>query len=167
MPSTEQIIYSTAKADGMPDQLALLIVAQSKHETGDYTSNLFKKYNNAFGYSYVSGAKYQLPTPGTIADNGKPIAAYANVQDSTHEITAWIKRRQKDGKFPKDLATITTATQYAQLLKNAGYYGASLTEYLNGLIRFYKANIKPIALGTGIIIIAAIAFFLLTNEQSS
>lgn len=134
----EQIIYTTARADGMPDALADLMVAQSKLETGNYSSRFFTVGNNAFGYSYQAGDKWQLDKGGPLADNGIPIAQYASVKDSVHELTAWIKRRQGEGKFPADLSTITTADQYATLLKNAGYYGASLSSYMAGVAAFFS-----------------------------
>lgn len=162
--ATENIIYNTAINDGMPETLAKLIVAQSKHETGNYSSKFFKLYNNAFGYSYSKGSKWQLPTGGTNADNNQPIARYKSVADSTHELTDWIKRRVANGKFPKDLKSITTASQYASLLKNAGYYGDTITNYLSGLIRFLK-DIKgnPSSLIVLIVVISFI-FILLYNN---
>jgi flagellum-specific peptidoglycan hydrolase FlgJ len=137
----ESIIYETAMQAGIPDPLARLMVAQAKHETGNFASNFFKKYNNAFGYSYVSGAKWQLPTPGTTADNGKPIAAYASLQNSVMEVVDWIKRRVNEGKFPS-LSTITTPEQYAQLLKAAGYYGDTVDNYLRGLRHYFAKGIE-------------------------
>lgn len=128
----------TAVNDGMPVTLASFIVAQSKHETGNYSHRFFKVGKNAFGYAYVKGAKWQLPKGGPNADNGIPIAQYASVENSVHELTDWIKRRQKSGKFPKDLTTISTPQQYATLLKNAGYYGDTLSNYTAGLINAFK-----------------------------
>lgn len=134
--STEQTIYTTAVADGMPASLAQIIVDQSKGESGNYTSRFFTVGKNAFGYSYNKSSKWQLPTGGPNADNGIPIAQYASVQNSVHELTDWIKRRQSEGKFPKDLNTITSIPQYTALLKAAGYYGASESAYTALLTRF-------------------------------
>lgn len=137
--STENLIYNTARADGMPEVLSALLVAQAKHETGNFTHRFFTKGKNAFGYSYVSGAKWQLPDPGGIADNGAGIAQYASIQNSVHEITDWIKRRQKEGRFPADLREITTPDQYAALLKKLNYYGAPESLYRDALRRWYES----------------------------
>jgi len=159
--TVEERIYKTATGGtpvnpaGVPSTLANLIVAQAKHETGNFTSNFFKKYNNAFGYSYVAGARYQLPKGGTIADNGLPIAAYKDVEDSTREIVDWIYRRKRGGMFPDDLTTIQTPEQYANLLKGAGYYGDSVSNYLRGLKNYFINSPAKAATGT-IIFIAAI-----------
>jgi len=131
-----QFIYQDAMKRGVPDLLARLLVAQAQHETGNFTSNFFKKYNNAFGYSYYAGSDWQLPAGGTIADNGQPIAAYASVADSVGEVVAWIRRRIVQGKFPA-MDKITSPEQYAKLLKDAGYYGDTLANYQRALVKFF------------------------------
>ena len=131
--TNESIIMNAAVSDGMPERLSAFIVAQSKHETGNYSHRFFKTGKNAFGYAYVKGSKWQLPKGGSLADNGIPIAQYTSVENSVHELTSWIKRRQREGKFPKDLTTITTPLQYATLLKKSGYYGDTLQNYVKGL----------------------------------
>lgn len=157
----DEVIYNTAVADGMPPTLAALIVAQARHETGNYTSHFFTKGHNAFGYSYYPGSIYQLPTPGDIADNNQAIAQYASLADSVHEITAWIKRRQKEKIFPSDLRTITTPDQYAQYLKAAGYYQAPLETYANALTMWLQqlGNMTLSNEGTIILIILALGLF--------
>lgn len=160
----DQQIFSTAIADGMPEPLAMFIVAQARHETGNYKHRFFTEGKNAFGYSYVKGAKWQLPTPGTKADNGLPIAQYATVENSVHELTDWIKRRQKEGKFPGNLTLIDTPEKYASLLKNAGYYGAPLQIYTNGLISWLKKILDEEILtketgGTALIVILLLVIF--------
>lgn len=143
--TTEQLIYNTAVKDGMPggeNQLASFLVYQSKHETGNYEHRFFAVGHNAFGYSYNKNSKWQLDKGGPLADNGVAIAQYRSVEDSVHEITEWIKRRQAEGKFPKDLKSITTTDQYSTLLKNAGYYGAPLEQYATALKNFFLSGVK-------------------------
>lgn len=135
--TTEQYIYNIATGDGIPPVLASLIVDQSKHETGNYSSRFFTVGNNAFGYSYNPESKWQLDKGGPNADNGVPIAQYANLKNSVHEMTDWIKRRQSDGKFPGDLASITTPDEYAHLLKSAGYYQDAESNYARALANYF------------------------------
>lgn len=157
----DEIIYNTAVADGMPEQLALFMVAQARHETGNYSHRFFTIGKNAFGYSYVKGAKWQLDKGGPNADNGVPIAQYASVNDSVHEVTDWIKRRQASGKFPADLNTIQTPEKYAALLKGAGYFGASLESYTAGLIAWLrKIGFEIVSpKGAGVLILVGIILF--------
>lgn len=157
-------IYNAARADtpfnpGLPADLAGLVVAQSKHETGNYTSNFFRNYNNAFGYSYFAGSNYQIGAGG-IADNGQPIAKYYSIEDSTREIVDWLRRRERQGVFP-NLDTIKTPEQYAQLLKVAGYYGDSLQNYLNGL----RAYWRPIAaIGLTLLVSAVVLGYMFRKD---
>jgi hypothetical protein len=127
----EKQIYNTAIADGLPPNMANLLVAQSKHETGNYTSNAYLKNNNLFGYKYVKGAKFQVG-PGIKSSESDPYAHYSTINDSVHELTAWIERRQGEGKFPVNLTTLSSM-EYAVLLKNCGYFGDPLNNYISGL----------------------------------
>jgi hypothetical protein len=157
--SNEERIYNTATADGMPRYLALLLVAQSKHETGNYTHRFFTIGHNGFGYSYYPASRWQLSTGGPKADNGIPIAQYRSIEDSVHEITDWIKRRQRDGKFPADLNTITSAEQYGTLLKAANYFGAPLQLYINGIKHFFSTTWGKATGSIGMLLIIAGVFF--------
>jgi len=146
-----QAVRGTPNNAGVPPALANIIVAQAKHETGNFSSRFFVQDHNGFGYSYYSGSPYQTGAGG-VADNGQSIAQYATIEDSTKEIIDWLYRRMREGKFP-DLRTITTIEEYAVRLKNAGYYGAPVTEYLAGLKRW----IVPLTAGAGVTFIAAAA----------
>lgn len=136
---TETIVYRTAIAEGMPHTLAELIVAQSKHESQNYTSNVFKKNNNLFGYKYVGqkGATKGSPAPSNEGLAGA-YARYETIEGSVKELTGWIKRRQKEGSFPADLTEIDSPEKYATLLRKSGYFGAPLSQYIAGLTRYYK-----------------------------
>ena len=155
----EQLIYDTAIKQGMPPNLARLIVAQAKFESGNFTSPVFKANNNFFGYKYVGQA---LASKGTAAprSEGDFYAKYARLEDSVKELTDWIKRRVNEGVFPSNLALIKTPGEYAALLKKKGYYGVSVAHYTNGLQRYYRA-IKGIS---GVLIAAGIALYLLIKK---
>lgn len=154
MPDYAQIIFNTSRADGVPLELSELIVSQARHETGNFTSNVFKNDNNAFGYKYVPGARYQVSKGTPIGD--WYYAKYQSLEDSTHEITAWIKRRQSEGVFPADLRLIKTAEQYASLLKQANYYEDTVSNYLEGLKRWLRS--MPNENSVSILIVAAFAW---------
>ena len=142
MTQTESIIYNTAfdflKAKGFNNAklLALYMVAQSKHETGNYTSRHFKESNNAFGYARYAGSLYQIGA-GSIADNKQPVGKYKSVADSTKEVAAWISRRKKT------FSEVRNLSEYGAALKSHGYYGDSFTNYYAGLKRFFSGSIPP------------------------
>lgn len=151
----ENEVYNTAIADGMPSALALLIVAQSKHESNNYTSAVFLSCNNAFGYMSV-----RSHCPGH-----EQYQNYPSIVDSTHELTAWIKRRVAEGNFPP-LNTITSTAQYAQLLSDNDYYTDSVENYFAGLQHWFTTNIAAVA-GVSIAGIAAglIIFYILFKKE--
>lgn len=161
-------IFNQARAGtgvnpGLPVTLANLVVAQARHETGSFTSNAFVKHNNAFGYSYVAGGKYQTG-PGLVADNGQPVANYATLNNSVKELVDWIYRRRKEGKFPQDLATIKTPEEYASLLKGSNYFGDTISNYLKGLQSFFKdlsGSAKAGGLGILVALVIGATWFML------
>ena len=135
------LVYATALSSGLPDFLARLLACQAAFETNDFTSKNFRLNNNAFGYKFVKGAKwFQLPTPGIQSTESDKYAAYPSLQDSTKEIVAWIKRRQKEKKFPADLSEIETFQDYANLLKFCGYFGGKAEHYAIGMKKYYFEN---------------------------
>lgn len=152
--TNEQIVYTTALNDGMPQPLALIIVAQAKHESGNFTSAIFTDCNNAFGYKVFGNA---APCP-----SHPDYEFYPSLADSVHEITGWIKRRLNAGNFPA-LNTITDPGQYAALLQKNGYFTDSLTNYSNGLYAWYQPNINAGISGT--VILAGIALLLIIRKK--
>lgn len=123
-------IYDTVIAEGYTATLANLIVAQAEHESANFSSNVFKTTNNAFGYKCFSGSTLQISC-GTGAPEGGNYARYGSVQDSTKEVLAWLRRKQGEGKF--QIADLTTPETYATALKKAGYFGDSISNYIAGL----------------------------------
>lgn len=134
----EQGRQGTVINPGLPDELALYLVAMACHETGDFTSNIFLDDNNAFGYSYVPGARYQ-EGPGRLADNGQYAAHYRNVRDSVRELIDWIYRRKAEGIFPANLRAITSPSQFVSLLKQSSYFQDAETNYLRGVERCFES----------------------------
>lgn len=124
-------IKQIAMSDGMPVRLSELIAAQAAHETANFTSKVFVQNNNAFGYKYVKGAIWQ-DGAGRTSTEGDPYAKYSTLANSVHELTAWINRREREGRFPP-LGTIDNPDQYAIALKNCRYYGDTITNYATGL----------------------------------
>ena len=153
----DNLIIQTALKNGMPLNLAKLLVAQAKYETANYTSNTFKQNNNLFGYKYVG---QKLATKGTAApkSEGDFYAKYKTIEDSVRELTAYIKRRVAEGVFPTDLTTVTSPAQYAALLGKKGYFGVSVTQYAKGLARYLKTVTFSPVLVIGLI--ATLFYFL-------
>jgi hypothetical protein len=144
-----QALAGTPYNPGLPAALASLVVGQSGHETGGWTSDFFVDDNNAFGYARYDGSLYQIGGGGT-ADNGAPIGKYASIEDSTKEMVDYLWRRYHKGQFPA-LDTIKTPEQYADLLKKVGYYQAPESVYLAGIRRFFLP-VAAVGIGSGLLV---------------
>lgn len=131
------LVIRIALKEGMPIQLSKLIACQSALETANFKSNAFLKNNNGFGYKYYKGSAYQKGK-GITSTEADPYASYATFEDSIEEVCSWIKRRQKEFKFPADLTKIQTGEQYAHLLKNCGYYGGHEEDYGRNINNYLK-----------------------------
>lgn len=156
MTANEATIYNVCRGYGFPDLLSKLIVAQSEHETANFTSAVFQDCKNGFGYSsnYVDNP----------CNNHSFYKAYDSLSQSADELCRWILRRQKEGKFPTDLNTIKTPEQYAQLLKDSGYYTDTVTNYMNGL-KYYFSKILPYS-GPALVLILLFLFILVNKNYN-
>ena len=130
MNQFDYMVLNAALAKGLGSDLARLITAQARLESGDYSSNVFNRDNNLFGYKYVgqSGATQGTAAP---ASEGGYYAHYATIADSVNELVGWLIRRQNQGLF--DISNLTTPEAYASALKSGGYFGISAAEYAAGL----------------------------------
>lgn len=130
-------VIDISMRNNIPLQLSKLMACQSAVETYNFTSNAFKKNNNGFGYKYYKGSEYQLGK-GIKSTENDPYAAYASFDDSIKEVVAWIKRRQRDLKFPADLTKIQDGEGYAHLLKDCAYFGGKESDYAAGINNYLK-----------------------------
>jgi uncharacterized FlgJ-related protein len=146
--SIDKQIYDQGIKRGLTSTVANLLVAQARFESADYTSNVYKKNNNLFGYKFVgqAGATRGSEAPKSEWPNANTkgyYAKYTSVENSANEVINWLFRRQQEGKFLVN--QLTTAGKYAAGLKAGNYYGSSAAEYGNGL----TAKLKKIDFTSG------------------
>lgn len=137
--SYQKDIFEQAQRNGFNAVLSKMLVAQVIHETGNFTSSVWKKNNNCCGYKFVTpnGTKYQLGK-GLGSPELNYYGNYAKREDSYQELIDWIKRRQASGFFKQENITVA---EYAQQLKsNNGFpfYGDTVANYTAGMQRGYK-----------------------------
>jgi len=106
-----------------------LLVAQSKHESGNYTNSL-TKYNNLFGRHHHKTDKYSLGA-GAHAEGHSRFARYATVEDAVLSQLDYLHRKDYSFKW-------NSAYQYAIELKKKKYYEAPVKVYTNALNRFLE-----------------------------
>lgn len=120
-------IYKYLTTLGMNRELALYIIAQSLHESGNYTSPLAVKYNNLFGMKQPQRRETlsKGPTP-----NG--YASYDNYLDSVGDLLLWLKEFNSPEAFDGPL-------QYVSFLKSKGYFEDTLTAYNAAVVKHYNS----------------------------
>ena len=112
---------TAANISGVP---ATLIYCQWSHETGCFTSELCLQFNNLGGVTQVE--ENDLPQP----DGSFYYMKFADLDE-------WARYF---GKFIVKFDGTTDATsieQYAAALKNEGYYGDTLENYIDGMKSAY------------------------------
>jgi len=135
MINYDQEIYEGAIEGGATPALAKLMVAQARHETGNYGNYQTKTNNNVFGFKYSSNSQYSKQ--GNISPEGDPYAKYDTLQDAILDyIGRWMNKSSKEGgtrlqEFNKIQQGDTTT--YATKLKGYGYFGAPTSEYIKGM----------------------------------
>lgn len=129
-------IYAQAIFKGASKDVARCIVAQSEHETGVWTSNVFKTNNNCFGMRmpsirkspYIIGAGTKPPA----SEGPTPYAHYASIEDSVSDLFEWFKYNHVN------LSAISTPEQYDAMLSSKGYHAQAQTIYTAALIRYFN-----------------------------
>jgi hypothetical protein len=106
-----------------------LLVAQSKHESGNYTNSL-TKYNNLFGRHHHKTDKYSLGA-GARAEGHSRFARYATIEDAVLSQLDYLHRKEYSFKW-------SSAYQYAIELKRKKYYEAPVKVYTNSLNKFLQ-----------------------------
>lgn len=125
MNATDNIVYNTAVAFGIPAAVAQLIVGQAGQESSlngvRYASDLAVNYNNLFGMTFVGQAN-AVQGPLQPESNGQVYyASYpGGIQDSVTDLCKWLVNRQNDGTLT--IANLTTPQLYAQALYDNDYY---------------------------------------------
>jgi len=112
-------------------QLRPFIEAQAKHETGNFTSALFKNANNLFGMQKVRKRK-NFQNGSIKGEGGKQFGVYSSPNDALKDYLEYL-RQWKKKKFPKKIRKLET---YIQQLKQRHYFGDSYLNYFNGVKSF-------------------------------
>lgn len=125
-----QIIYNAAINQGLPPLIAQFMAAQAEVESAQYTSDVYNRCSNAFGYKWVGQDTAIGPCTGS--PEGDNYADYMDLNQSAEEVAKWILRRWDQ------FENVTTPEQYADVLKANGYFGGSLSAYEAGVSRYWN-----------------------------
>lgn len=167
----EQSIYNVAIENGKDDRFSRIVISQLKHESGNFTSNVFKKNNNPMGMKmpskrkspYIAGKGTQ--PPGN--EGATPYARYNSLEDAVRDLFHFFQfngynfDRVNSANNEKD-----AIVEYAEEMRKHGYMGNSQTAkniYIAGLSNWFKriSNLSPAAGSIGILvfIVLVVLFF--------
>lgn len=118
-------VFNLLKAEGFNPDTAKYITAQAAHETGNFTSKIFKENNNLFGMKLPK----QRKTTATGEKYGH--ATFNNIEDAVKDFKLYYKTLGYMGIYPSLAA-------YVKALVKRGYFEASPEEYESGMKYFYN-----------------------------
>ena len=104
---------------GFSYDFAKIIVCQAAHESDNFSSDVFKKYNNCFGMRTADNSDYEKYTDLKDCVNGK------------RGYRAYYLRHSYLSSYNNILLFVTA-------LKDHRYFTAPLDEYIKGVTHFYK-----------------------------
>lgn len=164
----DQEIYDAAVKGGFSPSAAKLVVAQTRHETGNYTSNVFKLNNNLFGMKFVNQPLAVAGSSAPSSEGKTPYAKYKSAADSVKDAVERYYKITRKGVTFEQLKNVSDPLEFATKLKTRGYYGATINVYANGLknalTRIKIAEVVESAkqnkgkIGIGLILIALSVF---------
>jgi len=105
--SIDEQIYTAALKAGFTPSAAKLIVAQARHETGNYTSYQYRTNNNLFGMKFVN---QPLATKGNKSPEGDFYAKYPNVAASVQDLVNRNYKISRGGVSFDDLKKVSDTT---------------------------------------------------------
>ena len=126
----EQEIRRVLEKEGVDSYVIELLVAQSKHESGNYKNSL-TPYNNVFARHY---SKYDTfaTSSGAKAEGHSRFAKYPSVEYATLSQLWYFRRHNYTFNWK-------STKEFAIELKKKRYYEAPVSVYIKALDRFIKA----------------------------
>lgn len=104
------------------------LVAQSKHETGNWSSSLFKNHNSLFGFKESKRVEWN-GYRGPVSPEGDYYAGYKSWVDSAQHYLNWLRFNN----IPTDLNNVE---DFVSAIRNKGFFTDTYDNYINGVKRF-------------------------------
>lgn len=129
--SIEERIRGVLEEKEVPEFTICLIIAQAKHESGNFTNRLSRKHNNVFSMQHPKKRKTTSLGPLARAEGRNGYASYASVEDAVEDLLLYFEHYH----YPEQYMT---TWQYARLLKKKGFYEDKYERYGRGMATFMK-----------------------------
>jgi hypothetical protein len=120
----DQLIQTTLRGAGYSETMARIVAAVSRHETGNYTSHVFKTLNNMFGMRYPRVRE----TTALYESRDSKYSVYSSPADSVRDMVLYLNAR----RYPFH---VSDARALVTLMKKHGYFEDNLENYVNGVER--------------------------------
>lgn len=104
------------------------LIAQSKHETSNWKSSLFKNHKSLFGMKMSERVDWDGYT-GPVSPEGNNYAGYFSYEDSAQHLLNWLRYNH----IPANLQSVD---DYVKAIRSKGYFTDTLDNYINGVKRF-------------------------------
>jgi len=128
-----EIIYSESLKYGLNDiqaqRVTDLLIAQAKHETGNFKSKSYSVGHNLFGMKRSS----------RDFDDGEYLG-HATFKDDTDSIRDMLQYINNGKRYSLLDVSNLDVLQYVTYLKDRNYYEDTLTNYFNGVSGFYRGK---------------------------
>lgn len=108
------------------------LIAQAKHESDIFRSELYQKMNNAFGMQRPDFRDTLDLRTKTLIVEGEEMANFASPTDSVRDQLLWLE----EFNFPE---SVDSAYQFAKEMKDRGYYTDSIENYWPAIERHLPA----------------------------
>ena len=107
------------------------LLALARHETGNFTSAIFRENNNPWGMKVAT-----IRTTTNVGEN-RGHARYRNLEDAVVDMIHYLISFRTN---PGDFANISS---FAQELKNDRYYEDTVANYTRGLLHWFRGAPDP------------------------
>lgn len=128
----EREIREVLKEENIEPYVIELLVAQSKHESGNYKNNL-TKYNNVFARHYFKADTFAI-SAGAKAEGHSRFSIYPSIRHATLSQLWYFKRKNYSFKWK-------STYQFALELKSKHYYEAPIPDYVYALNKFMRKDL--------------------------
>jgi Mannosyl-glycoprotein endo-beta-N-acetylglucosaminidase. len=119
----DRLIQKTLIDGGYSPRMAAMIAAVSRHETGNYTSPVFKTLNNLFGMRFPRVRKTTA-----LYESDSQYSVYTGPLASAIDMVYYLDAR----RYPRDFVHVA---DLVQAMKDKGYFEDSYENYLRGVKR--------------------------------
>lgn len=124
----EQVLTDVFEQEGLSPVMINFLIAQARHESGDFTSKLFITSNNTFAMKHPTIRQTTSLGPYGKAEGVTNFAHYDSVEDSAKDMVLYLRARN----FP----SFKTVYGYVRYLKKKGYFEDGYKNYVRGVKRY-------------------------------